>query len=85
MISLLEATEKSTPDQAFDASYSIGQLFYEWLIGTYGFDNFILLIKNIGQTSSFDENMKTTYGITKAQAYEKAAPYMLRAWKKATK
>jgi hypothetical protein len=85
MISLLEATEKSTPDQAFDASYSIGQLFYEWLIGTYGFDDFILLIKNIGQTSSFDENMKTTYGITKAQAYEKAAPYMLRAWKKATK
>ncbi len=85
MVDLLVATEKGTPDQAFEASYSIGQLFYEWLIGTYGFDKFITLIKNIGPTSSFDENMKTTYGITKAQAYEKAAPYMLRAWKKATK
>ena len=85
MVDLLVATEKGTPDQAFEASYSIGQVFYEWLIGTYGFDKFITLIKNIGPTSSFDENMKTTYGITKAQAYEKAAPYMLRAWKKATK
>ena len=85
MVDLLVATEKGTPDQAFEASYSIGQLFYEWLIGTYGFDKFITLIKNIGPTSSFDENMKTTYGITKAQAYEKAAPYMLRAWKKATR
>ena len=85
MVDLLVATEKGTPDQAFEASYSIGQLFYEWLIGTYGFDKFITLIKNIGPTSSFDENMKTTYGITKTQAYEKAAPYMLRAWKKATK
>ena len=85
MVDLLVATEKGTPDQAFEASYSIGQLFYEWLIGTYGFDKFITLIKNIGPTNSFDENMKTTYGITKAQAYEKAAPYMLRAWKKATK
>ena len=85
MVDLLVATEKGTPDQAFEASYSIGQLFYEWLIGTYGFDKFITLIKNIGPTSSFDENIKSTYGITKAQAYEKAAPYMLRAWKKATK
>jgi len=85
MVDLLIATEKGTPDQAFEASYSIGQLFYEWLIGTYGFDKFITLIKNIGPTSSFDENMKTTYGITKVQAYEKASPYMLRAWKKATK
>lgn len=85
MIDLLVATEKGTPNQAFEASYPIGQLFYEWLIGTYGFDMFITLIKNIGTTSSFDDNMKTTYGITKAQAYEKSAPYMLRAWKKATK
>jgi len=85
MIDLLKATEQSTPDQASEASYPIGQLFYEWLIGTYGFDNFIMLLKNIGPTSSFDDNMKTTYGITKTQAYEKAAPYILRAWKKATK
>jgi hypothetical protein len=42
-------------------------------------------MKNIGPTSSFDENIKTTYGISKMQAYEKASPYMLRAWTKATK
>jgi hypothetical protein len=60
-------------------------LFYEWLIGTYGFDKLITLMKNVGPTSSFDENIKTTYGISKMQAYEKAAPYMLRAWTKATK
>ena len=85
IVDLLVATEKSSPNQAFEASYSIGQLFYEWLIGTYGFDKFITMIKNIGPTNSFDENIKTTYGISKMQAYEKAAPYMLRAWTKATK
>ena len=85
MVDLLVATEKGTPDQAFEASYSIGQLFYEWLIGTYGFDKFITLMKNIGPTESFDDNMKTTYGISKVQAYEKAAPYMLKAWNKAIK
>jgi hypothetical protein len=85
VVDLLVATEKSSPNQAFEASYSIGQLFYEWLIGTYGFDKLITLMKNVGPTSSFDENIKTTYGISKMQAYEKAAPYMLRAWTKATK
>ena len=85
VVDILIATEKNTPNQAFEASYSIGQLFYEWLIGTYGFEKFITLMKNIGPTESFDDNMKTTYGISKAQAYEKAAPYMLKAWNKAIK
>jgi hypothetical protein len=85
VIDLLVATESETPEQAFVASYPIGQLFYEWLIGTYGFEKYIALIKNIGPTSSFDENMMTTYGITKTQAYQKAAPYMLRTWSRAIK
>ena len=66
-----------------EASYSIGQLLYEWVIANYGFSGYRKIIENQIKVSSFEENIKKSLGITVNELYKKAAPHILTAFKTA--
>jgi hypothetical protein len=76
-IKMMTATETWTPNDAFQMSYAIGALMYEWVIGTYGRDGFIRLMNQFATANSFDEALQKSIGLTKSDFYAKAAPYVL--------
>ena len=83
VVELLTACESRFPNEAHELSYPMGSLLYEWLIGTYGLDSYISLLKNQIKYQDFGDNIKASLGITKTELYEKAAPYILRTWERA--
>ncbi|MFM7765232.1 MAG: hypothetical protein ACKO6I_06180 [Sphingomonadales bacterium] len=76
MVDLLIATESRNDPIAFDAAYPLGSIFYEWIVGTYGYSKFIELAKEMGQSSNYSEATKKVFGLSKVELYEKAAPYL---------
>jgi hypothetical protein len=70
---------EGNPD-GFEASYSLGQLMYEWFIAEYGIDGFKKLLQNQLTGASFDDNLKLSVGISKDQLYSKAAGHILSAF-----
>ncbi len=77
MVDLLIATESRNDPIAFDAAYPLGSIFYEWIVGTYGYSKFMELAKEMGQSSNYSEATKKVFGLSKVELYEKAAPYLL--------
>ena len=77
VIRMMTATETYQPNEAFEMSYAIGALMYEWVIGTYGRDGFIKLMNQFATANSFDEALQKSIGLTKSDFYAKAAPYVL--------
>jgi hypothetical protein len=63
--------------------YGLGGLAYEYLVAEYGFDAFVKLYQAIPKTETFDESMKAAIGLTELEFYQKAAPHILREWKRA--
>ena len=66
--------------EGFEASYSIGQLLYEWVIAEYGFEGYRKIIENQLVGNSFDDNLQKSLGISKSQLYDKAASHILAAF-----
>jgi hypothetical protein len=66
--------------EAHESSYSIGSLLYEWVIAEYGFDAYRRLIENQLIGNSFEDNVKTSLGISVDQMYKGAAPHILAAF-----
>ena len=77
VITMMNATETWQHNDAFQMSYAIGALMYEWVIGTYGRDGFIKLMNQFATANSFDEALQKSIGLTKSDYYAKAAPYVL--------
>lgn len=77
VIELLKATEGYAPQQAFEASYAIGAIFTEWIVAEYGFEALMRILENLAKSDNFDQNLKSSIGIDKDEAYRKAAPYLL--------
>lgn len=82
VVELLYATERSTPQAAFDASYAVGSLFAEWIVGNFGIESFIKMVQNVSLGYSFNENLKQSLGIEKDVAYKKAASYILNIFRR---
>jgi len=78
VVALLEATEKFSPNQAQAVAYSIGALFYEWVISKYGFEKFYDLAKGAASTSNYAQNIERSFGVPKETLYKLAAPYILK-------
>lgn len=76
VIKMMIATEQSEPNQAFEMSYAIGAVMYEWLIGTYGLDGFKRLLDQLATAPSFDVALQNSIGLTQTAFYEKSAPYV---------
>ncbi len=82
VVELLYATERSTPQAAFDASYAVGSLFAEWIVGNFGIESFIKIVQNVSLGYSFNENLKQSLGIEKDVAYKKSASYILNIFRR---
>ena len=83
VLDMLEKTVDSRDPVYFEMTYPVGQVFWEYMIGTYGFEKYITFLKNSYSTNSYADNIQVTYGISKEQVYKNAAPYILSVWKRA--
>jgi len=72
----VELTASHSSTSAFDASYAIGALMYEWLLGTYGLPAYIKLLTQLGASASFDDDLKNAIGLTRDQFYTQASSYI---------
>jgi hypothetical protein len=76
VIRMMAATETYQPNEAFEMSYAIGALMYEWVIGTYGRSGFIKLMNQFATANSFEEALQKSIGLSKSDFYAKSAPYV---------
>jgi hypothetical protein len=76
VIRMMVGTESHEPNEAFEMSYAIGSLMYEWVIGTYGREGFVKLLNQLASAPSFDVALQRSIGLTKSEFYSKSAPYV---------
>jgi len=80
---MLEKTISWSNPEYSDMAYPVGQVLWEYIIGTYGFDAYVKFLKNITVLPSYEDNLKSVTGLSKNELYKKAAPYMISVWKRA--
>jgi hypothetical protein len=73
---LISATDIGTPDEAFQQSYGVGALMYEWVIGTYGFAGYKKLLDNFSVATNFDQSVQSALGISKDTFYDRVSAYV---------
>jgi hypothetical protein len=74
--SMIVATESRVPEQAFEQSYAIGALMYEWMLGTYGLDGFTKFLNTYATTTSYSESLRTAFNLSKDEFYDKVSVYV---------
>jgi hypothetical protein len=82
-LKMMVATEQSQPSQAFEMSYAIGAVMYEWVIGTYGLDGFTKMLNQFATAANFDQVLQRSFGLTRSEFYSKVAPYVFETFKAA--
>jgi hypothetical protein len=82
-VKMMVATEQRVPDQAFEMSYAIGAVMYEWVIGTYGLDGFTKMLNQFATAANFDQVLQRSFGLTRSEFYSKVAPYAYETFKAA--
>jgi len=83
VVTALKGTEDSTSNSySQDMQYPLGELLYEWIIGTYGMDGYHKILVNL-QTMKADQNYQASIGLSKDQLYAAAAPWILKMWNNA--
>lgn len=73
---LLIATEDWKPQPAFELSYAIGALLWEWVIAKYGIDTYLQLISELKNHASFGATVQAVLGISKQTLYQQASDYI---------
>lgn len=76
MVDLLAITEFRRSDEAFDLSYTTGQLLYEWFISEYGLQKFLALMRETRNHAIFDDSVRAVIGISKTDMYKAASKYL---------
>jgi len=77
---LIVATEVGTPNEAFEQSYGVGALMYEWVLGTYGLSGFKKLMDNFAVATNFDQSVQAAFGISKNSFYDQVATYVYQEY-----
>lgn len=80
---MLEKTITWKNSEYSDMAYPVGQVLWEYIIGTYGFDAYVKFLKNIPVLPSYEDNLKSVTGLSKNELYKNAAPYIISVWKRA--
>ncbi len=80
---MLEKTISWNNPQYSEMAYPVGQVLWEYIIGTYGFDAYMKFLKNVPVLSSYEENLMAVTGKSKNELYKDAAPYIISTWKRA--
>lgn len=83
VLEMLEKTISRADSQYSEMAYPVGQVLWEYIIGTYGFDSYMRFLKNISTLPSYEDNIKAVTGLSKNELYKNAAPYMISTWKRA--
>ena len=83
VLEMLEKTISRADSQYSEMAYPVGQVLWEFIIGTYGFDSYMKFLKNISVLPSYEENIKAVTGLSKNELYKNAAPYIISTWKRA--
>jgi hypothetical protein len=76
VLRIMVSTESFEPYEAFEMSYAIGSLMYEWVIGTYGRAGFVQLLNQLSTAATFEEALQRSIGLSKSDFYAKSAPYV---------
>ena len=82
-VRMMTATEQRQPNEAFEMSYAIGAVMYEWVIGTYGLDGFTKMLNQFATAANFDQVLQRSFGLTTSEFYSKVAPYVYETFKAA--
>lgn len=77
---LIVATELGTPSEAFEQSYGVGALMYEWVLGTYGLDGFKKLMNSFSTVTNFDQSVQSAFGISKDNFYDQVSNYVYQEY-----
>ena len=78
IVSYLKKIEfRSAVESAHDDSYLLGHLFFEYLVGEYGFEKFSELLKSHNRDITFRDVFLKVYGISIDQAYSNASNQIL--------
>jgi hypothetical protein len=76
VLRMMVSTESFEPYEAFEMSYAIGSLMYEWVIGTYGRAGFVQLLNQLSSAATFEEALQRSIGLSMSDFYVKSAPYV---------
>ena len=79
MKKLIYLTEKGMPQEAFELSYAVGGILYEYFLGNYGLDKYVNLLEQTGSGVNFDTALKNTIGISRDEFYTNASAYIYSA------
>lgn len=82
-IRMMTGTEQREPNEAFEMSYAIGAVMYEWVLGTYGLDGFTKMLNQFATAANFDQVLQRSIGLTRSEFYSKVAPYVHDTFKAA--
>ncbi len=77
---LMVATDIGSPDEAFQQSYGVGALMYEWVLGTYGFAGYKKLLDNFPIATNFEQSVQSAFGISKDTFYDRASAYVYKEY-----
>lgn len=78
---MLATSERNDNGLGSAWAYTVGFHLWEYVIANYGFDSYWSIVRNVQSASSYDDAIKASLGISKAQLYENAAPYILKQFK----
>lgn len=79
-IKMMIATEKSYPDMAFEMTYAIGALMFEWVLAKFGLKGYLAILNQLSNSQSFDETLTKAIGLSKSDFYKAVAPYVLETF-----
>jgi hypothetical protein len=79
---LMLATDSGTPEEAFQQSYAVGALMYEWLIGTYGFEGYKKIINEFSKATTFSQAVQNALGLRKEELYDRMSEYVFESYQK---
>ena len=77
---LMVATDVASPDEAFQQSYGVGALMYEWVLGTYGFAGYKKLLDNFPTATNFEQSVQSAFGISKDTFYDRVSAYVYQEY-----
>jgi hypothetical protein len=81
-VAFIKSIEKRSTQDSNAFSYSAGQIVWEYFIGKYGIEKFLMLLRDVNQTQNFNQNLIKTIGKDREGFYREAAGYLLRTWKR---
>jgi hypothetical protein len=79
---MLEKTKTRSDSTYADMAYPVGQVLWEYIIGTYGMSAYVKFLNNIPTVDSYETNLRLVTGISKDALYKNSAPYIISVWKR---